>query len=320
MPKTPLHDAALRMVRDGKLNGFSVEFHAKAERRESGIRVVENAPTWWASAWCRRRPTRNRPSKSRRRGGFRLSGRIPMGRRLTCRCHRGACDVVRFKKGAFDEAMNDPDHDTLLITGTFDSAMASRHKGTLRMKATDDAIEIEADLPATVAADDLAANAANVNLLTRPVFDQDASEFVERDGVAEYSKVRLKAVLVGASDVQGWPAATISGKSARKRSRRLFQTMNFDHIDVGPAPVDLTTGLADGTQYLVQVREIDGAPLLYATAEAAPADLDDWFEAVQGGFFTICGGTSTWARTAGDHTVSGNAEAFAVLALADFEE
>ena len=218
LPETPLHNAALRMVRDGKLNGFSIEFHAKAERRDSGIRVVEKADL--VGVGLVGAPSYPASTVEVRARGFRMSGRIPLNKPMTCRCHRGTCDRVQFADDAFDESLADPDHDTLLITGTFDSAMASRAKGTLRMKRKDGAMQVEADLPATVAADDLAASSGSVNLLTRPVFDQDASEFVERGGVAYYSKVRLKAVLVGASDVEGWPAAKVTGKSARTRSRK----------------------------------------------------------------------------------------------------
>ena len=221
LPVTPLHDAALRQVRDGLLRGFSIEFHAREERRKDGVRVVSSA-LLDGIGLVKNPSFQQSTAEIRRGGGFRLSGRIPLGKSMTCKCHRGTCDRVSFADDAFDESLADEGRDVLLITGTFDSAMASKNVGSLRMTKTDGALKVEADLPATMAADDLAANAKNVSLLTRPVFDQNLSKFVEKDGVAHYSRVRLKAVLVGASDVAGWPAAKIIGKSARRSARRIW--------------------------------------------------------------------------------------------------
>ena len=221
LPAIPLADRALRELRDGELKGFSIEFNAESERRESGIRVVSRADL--SGIGLVSAPSYQESTvEVRRGGGFRLSGRIPLNKAMTCKCHRGTCDRVQFADDAFDEALDDKARDVLLITGTFDSAMASKNVGSLRMTKTDGALKVEADLPATMAADDLAANAKNVSLLTRPVFDQNLSKFVEKDGVAHYSRVHLKAVLVGASDVQGWPVAKIIGKSARRSATRVW--------------------------------------------------------------------------------------------------
>lgn len=98
--------------------------------------------------------------------------------------------------------------------------------------------------------------------------------------------------------------------------------MNRPHVDVGPRPVNLSAGLPSG-RYVAQVRLVDsdgGGGVLYATTAAAPADPQDWFAADRGAFFEFAGGSSvtpTWARTSGARTVSGAADAFAVLAVAD---
>ena len=220
LPETPLHDSALQQVRDGELSGFSIEFHAREERQEGGIRIVSTA-LLDGIGLVRNPSFQQSTAEVRRGGGFRMSGKIPLNKALTCRCQRGSCDRVSFADDAFDESL-DSDRDTLLITSTFDSAMASQSKKTLRFSKEKGALKVEADLPATQAADDLAANSKSVALLVRPVFDQELSQFVEKNGVAHYSKVHLKAILVGASDVAGWPTATITGKSARRSARRVW--------------------------------------------------------------------------------------------------
>ena len=69
------------------------------------------------------------------------------------------------------------------------------------------------------------------------------------------------------------------------------------HIDIGAEPVDIAAGLPAG-RYVGQVRtETLGPNVLYATADAAPADLDAYFAAGRGDFFTFCvPGPPTWAR------------------------
>lgn len=97
--------------------------------------------------------------------------------------------------------------------------------------------------------------------------------------------------------------------------------MNRDHVDVTPTPVNIGTGLRSG-RYIGQVRRhSDPGTVLYASAAAAPTDLADWFEAEPGDFFTFSASATcpTWARTAEARTIAGNAEAFAVLAIADFK-
>ena len=96
--------------------------------------------------------------------------------------------------------------------------------------------------------------------------------------------------------------------------------MNRPHVDVGPAPVDIGTGLRSG-RYIAQVRDADPGEILYATAAQAPADLDDWFSAQPGEYFTFSASAACpcWVRTCGLKTLAGNADAHATIAIADFK-
>ena len=61
--------------------------------------------------------------------------------------------------------------------------------------------------------------------------------------------------------------------------------MNRDHVDIGPAAVDLGVGLPAG-RFLAQVG-VYSDDVLYATAENPPADLADWFYAERLSYFTF---------------------------------
>ena len=208
LPNIPLADKALSEVRAGVLKGFSIEFTANSERVDDDVRVIERASL--AGIGLVKSPSYEQSKVEARAVGARITGSIPFDKTMTCRCHRGECDQVRFESGAFDDALSDDNgRDVLLITDTFSSALASKNRQSLTLVKGNDALRVIARLPGSSASKDLIAAGTSVNLLTRPVFDQELSEYEEKDGVAVYSKVHLKAVLVGASDVEGWPIAKV---------------------------------------------------------------------------------------------------------------
>ena len=160
--------------------------------------------------------------EARRRGSGRVRSRIPYRKSLECRCHRnaGTCGTVRFSKGSFAEAA--ADDDLILFNKDYGGPIASKRRGTLRVRETDDGLEVDADLPDTMAGADLIGASANVPMLVRPLMDIDASDFTEAGDLATYNKVRVRALLIGATDAaEGWPEAEIEGaaKPPRRRAR-----------------------------------------------------------------------------------------------------
>ena len=95
--------------------------------------------------------------------------------------------------------------------------------------------------------------------------------------------------------------------------------MNRPHIEVGPLPVNIGAAFPGTLNLLAQVRVADPpAGILYASGFLPPADPLDWFIAAPGDYFRFCGGSPTWARTAGDFTLgSASRAAYAILAVAD---
>ena len=108
LPKIPAADRALREVRAGKLRGFSIEFHAEAERQESGIRVVSRADL--AGVGLVAHPSyEGSTAEVRARGA---SGFVPFGKNLSCECHDGSCDVVNIQ-----DVELPADRDVLAVAG-----------------------------------------------------------------------------------------------------------------------------------------------------------------------------------------------------------
>ena len=215
----PAGSAALSLVKRGALNGFSVEFNARAERREGGIRVVERAylvgiglvdePSYADSQAEVRRGGGGggRGSRGGRLGTFR--GRVPANKSMQCQCGPKGCFDALFKQGAFRGAVDDAD-EILAVWGTYKSAVASKRRKTVRFwEGEDGALEYAIDIPNTEAGRALkeTLDAKAVNVIGRPVIDANASDFKIVGQVAEYDTVKVRALTVGATDRDGgWPA------------------------------------------------------------------------------------------------------------------
>ena len=198
LPRIPAADRALADVQAGKLRGFSVEFHAKGERRESGIRIVSEADL--VGVGLVTHPSYEGSQAEVRAGGMR--GFVPFGSKLDCECP-GESRSAEFRRGVCDIEIEDvsfPEgRDVLATAGRLERAVASRESGSLALNKTEAGLEVSIAgdvLNATEAGRELAKTATVVPIYARPLFDPDASKFQERGGGAVYSDMRVRGILL----------------------------------------------------------------------------------------------------------------------------
>lgn len=213
----PEGSAAIQLVRRRSVDSFSIEFHALKERRENGIRVIEQAILSGLSLVDRGAYPQSKAEVRRGGGGGRGSrggrlatfrGRIPSGKKLDCRCSPGNCTKAIFRDGSFDNLIDDEDarRDVLAVVGTYANAIGSRQRGNVRFwQGKNGDLEYAIDVPNTERGKALMETFDVAPIIARPVLDVDASDVKITGTLAEYSDARVRALTIGPTDASaGW--------------------------------------------------------------------------------------------------------------------
>ena len=212
LPETSDADAILAGVQSGMLRGLSVDMRVDADRLDGDTRVIERATLNRVAVVRRGAYPRSKPELRNAIGTIR--GAIPSGVRLACECHRSAdtdeIEIVGDALWRSIEQAEDEDREILAYYGK--RAIASRKRGTLGFRlGRNDTVEVDVDIPDTETGDDIRETSEAVDLLVRPLFDPERSEYTETGGVGRYSFMWVRAFIVGPTIADGgWDAATFA--------------------------------------------------------------------------------------------------------------
>ena len=210
LPPIPAADRALAEVRAGRVDGLSVEFKAVRERRDGGLRVIEEGIL--LGIGIVRSPSYAEATFEARRGKKRrkLRARVPADTDLACECSGPDANLARMLKPVMDDMWRESFAEgTTKVTAAYlenyQTPLASTARGTLRGRIRGVAgHEVDIDIPDSAAGRELLDAWDSSGLIVRPfIVDQ---KFETVGGVRVISEGRLRALIVTSTDARsGWP-------------------------------------------------------------------------------------------------------------------
>ena len=144
-----------------------------------------------------------RRQEQRARLGLRIRGLLPYGQPGDCACQRGVCSKIVVNQGAYADAL--VRDRVILIHGDYAGGISSTKRGSLVLTDTEKGLVFESSVPDSQMGRDLIAQVEGIDVIARPIVDQDASTFTEADGVATYRRMALRAIALTPTDAaEGW--------------------------------------------------------------------------------------------------------------------
>ena len=173
----PDADLAISLLERETLRGLSSEFVDLERREEGGVSTVVRAQLNWDRAGRQACLRIADATVQLRVGQSWQQGVIPTDVELPCACLSQAdCDRVRFNRGAFNDVISGEQGETIVTPNEFASAFASQRRGSLQLSEGDGG-RLMARFPIT---QELVDRAGNVDLVVRPVIDQERSRVRRR--------------------------------------------------------------------------------------------------------------------------------------------
>ena len=105
--------------------------------------------------------------------------------RVTARVSVACADKIVVNQGAYADAL--VRDRVILIHGDYAGGISSTKRGSLVLTDTEKGLVFESSVPDSQMGRDLIAQVEGIDVIARPIVDQDASTFTETNGVATYS-------------------------------------------------------------------------------------------------------------------------------------
>ena len=219
LPATTEGDDTLTLINRGVLRGFSVEFRAIQDRFEGSLRRIARAALLGLGIVDRPAYQGAEGLQVRRALEFRVRGRtltglIPTGRRLGCKCQGPTCNAVEFADDAFEVAEG-----VLAVNGSYGAPIGSARRGDVRFTKTPAGLAVEIDIPDNEIGTGLIEIAEAVPVFVRPFLDPDASSYQQTGDLRTFTRARVRAFIIGTTDAdEGIPEAKI--RTPTRQTRR----------------------------------------------------------------------------------------------------